>query len=218
MNEPTTPNAMMAPATNGHQMAKNPGNGQYSNGGMVQRHQQPLQQMNNQNRPQGMSSHVQLPGAPASFNPNIGPPPQQGAVLTRAGPPSNTPPSKPSGSAEIDPPVGFFTARAAECLQNASGLPPNVPLFNPHAESPSIRKTAGVDHTKTKPVVRDSIAAPAATSVNQSLPPARMNFVNPQTDQTRRIGMPGTGSPMQNRNSYKPPQMMKRPADAQPAQ
>ncbi len=41
-----------------------------------------------------------------------------------------------------------------------------------------------------------------------------MNFVNPQADQNRRIGMPlgGAASPLQNRNSYKPPQM-KRPLE-----
>lgn len=36
------------------------------------------------------------------------------------------------------------------------------------------------------------------------------NFVNPQADQNRRIGMPpaGMASPLQNRNSYKPPTMV----------
>lgn len=98
---------------------------------------------------------------------------------------------------EHDPPTGFFTARAAESIQNAAGMPPKAPAFNPHLESPSIRKTAGVDHTKTKPVEKDAVR----------LPP-RSNFVNPQTDKARRVGMPvGTGSPLQNRNSYRAPQM-----------
>lgn len=40
-----------------------------------------------------------------------------------------------------------------------------------------------------------------------------MNLGNPQLDTTRRIGAPGSPSPMNmgNRNSYKPPTMMKRP-------
>ncbi len=39
-------------------------------------------------------------------------------------------------------------------------------------------------------------------------PPFRTNFVNPQADKTRRVGMPvGAASPLQNRGSYKPPQM-----------
>ena len=98
---------------------------------------------------------------------------------------------------EHDPPTGFFTARAAESIQNAVGMPLKAPAFNPHLESPSIRKTAGVDHTKTKPVEKEAVR----------LPP-RPNFVNPQTDKARRVGMPvGTGSPLQNRNSYRAPQM-----------
>lgn len=40
-----------------------------------------------------------------------------------------------------------------------------------------------------------------------------MNLANPQLDATRRIGAPGSPSPMSmgNRNSYKPPTMTKRP-------
>lgn len=36
------------------------------------------------------------------------------------------------------------------------------------------------------------------------------NFINPQADHNRRIGMPpaGMASPLQNRNSYKPPTMV----------
>lgn len=98
---------------------------------------------------------------------------------------------------EHDPPTGFFTARAAESIQNAVGMPLKAPAFNPHLESPSIRKTAGVDHTKTKPVEKEVVRQPP-----------RPNFVNPQTDKARRVGMPvGTGSPLQNRNSYRAPQM-----------
>lgn len=105
-----------------------------------------------------------------------------------------------------EPPVGFFTARAAESLQNAQGFPPKAPAFDPHLESPSIRKTAGVDHTKTKPINREALASPAVAV------PQRSNFVNPQTDKARKVGMPSAASPLQNRGSYKPP-MMKRPAE-----
>lgn len=115
------------------------------------------------------------------------------------------------GLATHEPPIGFFTARAAESLQNATTLPPNAPVFNPHLESPSIRKTAGIDHTKTKPVIRDAIGAPLP--VPNSVAASRTNVVSLSVDQARRIGMPGmAASPLQNRNSYKPPQM-KRPAE-----
>lgn len=134
-------------------------------------------------------------------------------LMTSTNAPDGTPPTLDSSSmTEHNPPVGFFTARAAETLQNGTTLPSNVPTFNPHLESPSIRKTAGVDHTKTKPVRAETIGAPAT-----AIPP-KSNFVNPQTDKTRRVGMPmGAGSPLSNRGSYKPPQM-KRPADTVPTQ
>lgn len=110
-------------------------------------------------------------------------------------------------TSEHDPPIGFFTARAAESLQNGPRVPLKGTAFNPHLESPSIRKTAGVDHTKTKPVGREAVGgAPQA-------PVPRANYVNPQSDKTRRVGMPmGAPSPLQNRGSYKPPQM-KRPVE-----
>ena len=119
----------------------------------------------------------------------------------------DTPSLDSSSTSEHEPPVGFFTARAAESLQNGAGLPLKAPAFNPHLESPSIRKTAGVDHTKTKPVGREAVGAPSQTALS------RGNFVNPQSDKTRRVGMPmGAASPLQNRRSYKPPQM-KRPVE-----
>lgn len=124
----------------------------------------------------------------------------------------NIPPFDNFDAVDHAAPVGFYTARAAETVQNGSNLPLKAPAFNPHLESPSIRKTAGVDHTKTKPVGRDSIPA------SPSLLPPRPNFVNPQIDKNRKVGMPvGAASPLQNRNSYKPLQI-KRPAELDPAQ
>ena len=116
---------------------------------------------------------------------------------------------------ELEPPVGFFTARAAETIQSSTGLPSKSASFNPHLESPSIRKTVGVDHSKTKPVGKDVIGA----SPSHILSPAmRPNIVHPQVEKPRRIGMPlSTNNIIPNRGSYRPPQM-KRPAeeDAEP--
>ena len=157
------------------------------------------------NRAQGLSvPQVPLP----QFRPVDVTGPEKPSLKTSMNAPGGTPPTLDSSStAEHNPPVGFFTARAAETLQKGSALPSNVPVFNPHLESPSIRKTAGVDHTKTKPVRTETIGVTAA-----AMP--RSSFVNPQTDKTRRVGMPvGAPSPLQNRGSYKPPQM-KRLAEA----
>ncbi|KAL2355700.1 hypothetical protein BJ546DRAFT_641870 [Cryomyces antarcticus] len=140
-----------------------------------------------------------------------------------------------------EPPVGFITSRAAELLKNPSDpLPNGVPAFNPHAESPSIRRTHGVNPGKSAPVSRTALSAPqplaapltgnvdgAATTniinnnsgnANGTAPPPRTNFVNPAADAGRRIGMPGAGvpSPLANRSAYKPPSV-KRPAPADAA-
>ena len=121
--------------------------------------------------------------------------------------PAGAPSLESLSTSERNPPVGFFTARAAESLQNGPDLPMKAPAFNPHSESPSIRKTAGVDHTKTKPVGREAVGMLPQATV------ARANFINPQSDKRRRVGMPvAAASPLQNRGSYKLPQL-KRPAE-----
>jgi len=133
--------------------------------------------------------------------------------------------SSTDSTADLPPPgQGFFSARAAANLPEGSNAEPLVPntanfaAFNPHAESPSIPKTPGVDHTKTKPLNRHKkhvpgVIKPADTEANPAVPVARPNVLNPQIDATRRIGVPGGSSPMGNRSSgYKPP-TVKRPLD-----
>lgn len=111
-------------------------------------------------------------------------------------------------------------------------------LFNPKAESPSIRKTPGIDHSSSKPLTRSGQHVPPpsqsaeASAATPSRPSAaggpqggssgaaatgaggrasKGHAVNPGLDQARRIGAPGgPASPLANRNSYKPP-TMKRP-------
>ena len=112
-----------------------------------------------------------------------------------------------------DAPTGFVTGRAA---REGKVLP-----FDPHAESPSIRRTAGVSAGKSAPIKRSDIGLPEAPppakvpanlSALNAVPPSRTNFVNPAADPNRRIGMPsGAQSPMGNRGAYKPPSI-KRPA------
>ena len=170
--------------------------------------QAPIQQ----NSANGSSNRPQGPPPPLSILQPHPKPAEANSTTTVTSALSGTPPLDSSYSADPNPPVGFFTARAAESLQKGTALPTNVPAFNPHLESPSIRKTAGIDHTKTKPVRTESIGLPAAAG------PPRTNFVNPQADRARRVGMPATAaSPLQNRGSYKPPQM-KRPAEGAVAQ
>lgn len=144
--------------------------------------------------------------------------------------------------------VGFFSARAVKQITGTKeGEAPNIPTaplggqaFNPHAESPSIRKTPGIDHSRTKPVARDgkhapgiirseedddetgTVAANGASKIGQGamigasqqgpLSSQRGNIVNPHFNQARRIGAPtGPSSPLANRGQYRPP-TVKRPA------
>jgi DNA repair and recombination protein RAD52 len=152
-----------------------------------------------------------------------------GRVLNQ--PSRNGPPSAPASPARLNksssdadasmPPqgAGFFSARAAAMLpegQTTEGVPaplPNhLPAFNPHAESPSIRKTPGIDHKTSKPLTRDLKHIPGSSQAVAASPgPKTTNIVNPQLDATRRIGAPGSFSPMANRGSFKQP--LKRPVD-----
>lgn len=212
MNGPQTPKAMQ----NGPQQARYAPGVQPSHVQM-QRPPQLPQYNGSNNRPQGPPNHPPPAAVPAGANAGIPSLGHNGQIPPKIAPAGGGPPQKSSKSPEPEPTVGFFTARVAEALQNTTAVPPNVPLFNPHAESPSIRKTPGVDHTKTKPLGKDLTVVPPAQ--NNSLPPMRSNFVNPQADQNRRIGAPASmASPLQNRGSYKPPQMMKRPAEGNPMQ
>jgi len=163
------------------------------------------------------------------------PPVVAGRVLNQpsrmgAGPSSNPPsnpgsPSKLNKSQEDDipdpgmppPGTGFFSARAAAMVPEGAAtepLPPNVhnlPVFNPRAESPSIRKTPGIDFKGSRPITRDLKQLPGSSQAPAA--GARpTNIVNPQLDSTRRIGAPGSPSPNANRGHYKPP-TMKRPMD-----
>ncbi|KAF9887884.1 DNA repair protein rad52 [Aspergillus nanangensis] len=159
---------------------------------------QPDQQATFQN---GRTSHPT--GQPrANPDPNISSTSAQ-PFIKREAAPSVDPRAQdmlPPGST---PSASFFSARAAELVrenpQNGSAA-----AFDPHAESPSIRKTAGVDHTKSVPISRPMLTGASPASNNTR------DFVNPSTDVHRKIGVPGpsgVGSPMsrnQTTSSYRP--------------
>lgn len=137
------------------------------------------------------------PAAPQSqpnANANAQPNPQINPV-----PGPNPDANQPPGSQT----VGFYSARAAEQLRdnpNAAPLPGTQ--FDPHAESPSIRKTAGVDHTKTLPISRPMLSNASPASNNSR------DYINPATDLQRRVGAPGVPSSPLSRgpstSSYRP--------------
>ena len=146
-------------------------------------------------------------------------------------------PVSPSIPQNPDLSVGFVSGNTAKLLKqtdNPAG-PRNIPAFNPHADSPSLRRTNGIEHRTSGPIRREDIAkmrtnAQNGQSVQQSenLPPALAvprgptadfgggaskggNNIGPdyarlQADSHRKIGMPSAAqSPLANRSAYKPP-------------
>ncbi|KAK3377898.1 hypothetical protein B0H63DRAFT_478309 [Podospora didyma] len=238
---PHTPNQQQAPRptyTNSFSGAQNNMSGS-GNGSRPQ----PQQQQFSNNRPTvgGPGQHQNGVSQNHNAQAQRAPPQQQqqqqqqktSAALTNGGAPA------PPGGAEA---TGFFSARAVSQLPEESIInggqqvvPKAGQVFNPKAESPSIRKTPGIDHTTSKPLARTGQhvpglvapdaaegGAPAATaapgavpggSISRPGPPMARgpgNVLNPQLDQARRIGVPGGGSPLANRSQYRPP-TMKRP-------
>ncbi|CAG8949179.1 hypothetical protein HYFRA_00004802 [Hymenoscyphus fraxineus] len=138
------------------------------------------------------------------------------APVSPARPPTDDPDSvglPPQGA-------GFFSARGVAGVigKNGNGdnadpnappppIPANIAAFNPNLESPSIRRSEGVDHKSSKPLGRDGKHIPSPSPAVGA-----RNIINPKLDTTRRIGAPGSPSPMANRNMYKPPS--KRPVDS----
>jgi DNA repair and recombination protein RAD52 len=130
--------------------------------------------------------------------------PNNGAAIKSAqAQPSGTPPI-PESNHSMNPVKGFYSARAVDMLRdNPSAAQSAAPQFDPHFESPSIRKTAGVDHSKSLPITKPMLAATSNTHNNR-------DFVNPSSDMHRRIGAPGgngMSSPIgrgQSTSSYRP--------------
>ncbi|KAJ4421449.1 DNA repair protein rad52 [Gnomoniopsis sp. IMI 355080] len=133
------PRAPQTPAQN-HPPRPGPPNPQNQ---AASRPQHPLQQQMNQSRPQ--NGQITQGLNPSNNGSHQTPPQVQGQ--------NGDPP--PDG-------VGFLSARAVKQIVGQEDVEkaklPSVPLnaqaFNPNAESPSIRKTPGIDHTKSKPVNR----------------------------------------------------------------
>jgi DNA repair and recombination protein RAD52 len=97
--------------------------------------------------------------------------------------------------------VGFFSARAAEHLDGdnitTAASNPNL-RFNMHSESPSIRKTAGVDHSRSSKLLREGLQ-------QEPLPPPQ-GMTHPRPDMARPTSF-APHSPMgrPQTNQYRPP-------------
>jgi DNA repair and recombination protein RAD52 len=181
--------------------------------------------------PAAVDSHQhQRPNQPPYQQNNIANQPRsRGNSSTPENPPPQNPVNgpQPNGAQpNHDQPVGFIHGRAAEMLRTNGAR--NVPPFNPHADSPLLRRTTGIEHKTTRPIRREDIAKLRAgaqagslesAQLSENVPPipgpangrlvgapTAQNFVNPQADANRKIGMPGSmQSPLANRGAYKPP-------------
>jgi DNA repair and recombination protein RAD52 len=95
----------------------------------------------------------------------------------------------PQGAPTNEPP-GFFSAKSA------GANPAAAPRFNPHAESPSIRKTPGIDHRRSAPVKHDLVKQPLPPGVQA---PGPRDFVDPRSNTGRQLG--AGQSPQPNRSA-----------------
>ncbi|KAI1085120.1 recombination protein Rad52 [Whalleya microplaca] len=202
--------------------------------------------------PQTPNQPLQRPGAPFQGRPNQPqqqqqhprPPTHTNSALQQAAANrrTNTPP--PPNVAAPPEPVSFFSARSIKPLpeESAATIPDHgAKLFDPRADSPSIRKTPGIDHSSSKPVaktgqhvaptIRKDSEPQRAAGVPAAAPngfasgsgaglgvgagpgrPGVGTVGNPALNHARQIGAPGGGgSPLGNRGQYRP-LTVKRPA------
>ena len=135
----------------------------------------------------------------------------------------------------------FFSAKSVTVVPTDSNgvvsLPSTASKFDPKAESPSIRKTPGIDHSTSKPVARN-LKHVAGKDADEAQPKDHIggfsgsqgavglgmnsrqgtgsivqggNMANPALSGPRQIGAPGgAGSPLVNKGAFRPP-TVKRP-------
>ncbi|KAI6352584.1 DNA repair and recombination protein rhm52 [Pyricularia grisea] len=234
INSTNGPTGRPQPQTPNHQIKRSGPQNSYMNNQQNNHGIRPPPQISNQGRPppppqnnNNTSSSTGQQQRPLGNGQQQNTPPQ----------PNNGPPNAPNGAE----PVAFFSARAVARVPDDAPIapPPGTAtpavLFNPKAESPSIRKTPGIDHSSSRPVSRTGQHVPGKAAQDNGGPvndnpsnntgngvqpqqqkpqpsQQRGSILNPQFDQSRRIGAPGgAASPLSNRNQYRPPTMMKRP-------
>ena len=120
-------------------------------------HQPPQNHQRQQQPPQAQPTHAQGPPQPES-NGQRSNPSSATANNSPARPPEQNdgPRMPPPGN-----PEGFVTGRNADLLNQPAGAPRPAAAaiaFNPHADSPSLRRTQGVNPGKSAPVMRSAIA------------------------------------------------------------
>lgn len=182
------------------------------------------------NGPPDQIQRAPQPPPPTTRQSTYSTPPNPITDISNQAPPHQEPASSTdSAYTTIAPPTGFLSSRA---IIRSNPNPKDESLtdtvlahctrFDPNAESPSIPKTSGVNHSVSRPVKSAAVGVTQpplpvanATSPMQMPAPASRgggrNFVNPAMDPSRRIGVVagggagGAGSPSANRSSFKQP-------------
>ncbi|KAF3936432.1 hypothetical protein ABW19_dt0204244 [Dactylella cylindrospora] len=140
--------------------------------------------------------------------------------------PFSAPGGQESPNTSKIPPGAFFSARVT--LENATVKENGV--FNPQLQSPSIKKTAGIDHSKSTPISRAKVGLPESPSGPPNL--ARPNFQPPGANGFRPNGVPPpnitgnrgfkaptlAGAPGVGQKYYPPLNPQKRNSDGVPVQ
>ncbi|PGH16447.1 hypothetical protein AJ79_01778 [Helicocarpus griseus UAMH5409] len=99
---------------------------------------------------------------------------------------------------------GFYSARAADALRtNPYAAPGTAPTFDPRFDSPSIRKTAGINHNTSAPVPRNIVGInPPQFTDNNAGPVPSASQTQTHPDPARRGPTPG---PVGGNNGFVPP-------------
>lgn len=114
------------------------------------------------------------------------------------------PPPHTNGEVAANMNTGFFSARAAGNIDENNNIVTGIaPTFNPHSESPSIRRDPKVDHSSSKRLLRN-------LNVDPDIPKPEDDAQQPE--QARKAPLPSQGlqSPMNmgrgpNSGQYRPP-------------
>lgn len=229
---PQTPTPMNSrPNGNGNGFGQRP----YQPGANNQQTNRPPQQAQ---RPQGFGNNG---NNSATNNSSYGQKPGPHSTANGSGSNGNSGAANGLGEVEGTP---WLSARAIAKASDGDALAVVAPsiqaghLFNPKAESPSIRKTPGFDHNSSKPIPRlnrpaGGSALPPSTNAASNVGSAgalvatnnastgavatggmatRSGANHTGMEPIRRIGAPpSAASPLANRNQFRPPPMKRGP-------
>ncbi|KAK8088667.1 recombination protein rad52 [Apiospora hydei] len=141
--------------------------------------------------PQTPNQAPQRPGTMYNGRPN----PQMHGKPMPAGTGAAQPTQSPRARSASSPPVPSISYRKTPPPGTASVAPDKARVFDPHAESPSIRKTPGIDHKTSKPVAKDIKHVPPMKRDEEPLVKGNVtNSTGPNPGPGQGFGRPPAGA------------------------